>query len=105
MGTYLKLFNNHSQYETFIGGGGDEPFLIPNVSHCIQENHVHYNPVEDDVLTLTYDTSLTNGVLPVSFSSEFVDETQIPYLDIFEDDFTIDGEHYKISELETLEAI
>ena len=25
-------------------GGGETPFVKPNVSHCITENHVHYNP-------------------------------------------------------------
>ena len=44
MSKYIKLFKNHAQYETFIGGGGDTPFIKPNVSHCIVENHVHYNP-------------------------------------------------------------
>ena len=38
---FLKLFQNHSQYEEFAGGGG---MLRPNVSHCIGENEVHYNP-------------------------------------------------------------
>lgn len=38
---YLKLFDNHSQYESYAGGG----MLKPNVSHCVQENEVHYNPI------------------------------------------------------------
>ena len=38
---YLKLFENHSQYENFIQ---TEDFIKPNVSHCVQENEVHYNP-------------------------------------------------------------
>ncbi len=37
---YLKLFENHSEYETFINGGG---VILPNVSHCIEENEVHYS--------------------------------------------------------------
>ena len=37
---YLKLFENHAQYESYAGGG----MLRPNVSHCVQENEVHYNP-------------------------------------------------------------
>jgi len=37
---YLKLFENHTQYESFVGGG----MLRPNVSHCVSENDVHYNP-------------------------------------------------------------
>ena len=44
MATYLKLFETHTQYETFIGGGGDTPFVKPNVSYCTEENEVYYNP-------------------------------------------------------------
>ena len=44
MSKYLKLFENHTQYEMFIGGGGNTPFVKPNVSYCVQENEVHYNP-------------------------------------------------------------
>jgi len=40
MGNYLKLFENHNQYEDFVSGN---TFVRPNVSHCITENHVHYN--------------------------------------------------------------
>ena len=48
MSKYIKLFENHAQYETFIGGGGENtPFIRPNVSHCIGDNHVHYNPIPD----------------------------------------------------------
>ena len=54
MSKYLKLFNNHTQYETFIGGGGDTPFVRPNVSHCIGENHVHYNPYDYSDRYLTF---------------------------------------------------
>ena len=48
MATYLKLFETHTQYDTFIGGGGDTPFVKPNVSYCVQENEVHYNPLPHD---------------------------------------------------------
>ena len=44
MSKYLKLFENNTQYETFIGGGENTPFVRPNVSYCIAENEVHYNP-------------------------------------------------------------
>lgn len=54
MGKYIKLFENHSQYETFIGGGGDSPFIKPNVSYCIQENDVHYNPRTQYTVRLKY---------------------------------------------------
>ena len=53
MSKYLKLFENHTQYETFIGDGGNPPFVKPNVSYCVQENEVHYNPFSwaDEYLT------------------------------------------------------
>ena len=41
---YVKLFQTHSKYNEFIGG----QYLRPNVSHCIQENEVHYNPIPYD---------------------------------------------------------
>ena len=47
MATYLKLFETHTQYETFIGGGGVTPFIKPNVSYCTEENEVYYNPIPD----------------------------------------------------------
>lgn len=43
MAKYLKLFENHLQYESFTQ---TEEFIKPNVSHCIVENEVHYNPIE-----------------------------------------------------------
>lgn len=39
---YLKLFQTHEEYEAFVSGG---TMMKPNVSHCIQENEVHYNGV------------------------------------------------------------
>lgn len=41
---YLKKFENHSQYDAYISGGGA---VLPNVSLCVQENEVHYNPYVD----------------------------------------------------------
>lgn len=41
MKEYIKLFNNHDAYTAFTQ---TEDFVKPNVSHCITENEVHYNP-------------------------------------------------------------
>lgn len=41
---FIELFENHTEYENFASGGTME---LPNVSHCIQENEVHYNPIPD----------------------------------------------------------
>ena len=37
---YLKLFNNHEDYLNFKK---TTDFILPNVSHCVQENEVHYD--------------------------------------------------------------
>ena len=42
---YLKLFENHNEYEGFVSG---DTMVKPNVSHCVQENEVHYNPIPHD---------------------------------------------------------
>lgn len=39
---YLKKFANHSAYNSAKDG-----LALPNVSHCVQENDVHYNPAPD----------------------------------------------------------
>jgi len=39
MGKYLKKFENHSAYEAAESG-----LILPNVSLCVQEHDVHYNP-------------------------------------------------------------
>jgi len=44
MGKYLKLFETHSEYQTYISG---DNVLKPNVSYCEDENEVHYNPYID----------------------------------------------------------
>ena len=41
MAVYLKEFDNHTQYETYINGSGA---ILPNVSLCTTEGDVHYNP-------------------------------------------------------------
>jgi len=38
---YLKLFNQHTDYETFKAS---QDYIEPNVSYCINEDEVHYNP-------------------------------------------------------------
>jgi hypothetical protein len=38
---YIKLFETHNEYETYING---QDVLLPNVSYCEDNNEVHYNP-------------------------------------------------------------
>lgn len=51
---YLRLFENHSEYETFTGG---TEYIKPNVSHCIEENDVHYASKPIVVTAITLDKS------------------------------------------------
>ena len=44
MGKYLKKFGEHTGYETFVQS---DSFVMPNVSHCVTNEHVHYNPIID----------------------------------------------------------
>lgn len=41
MEEYIKLFQNHTQYETYKNSAD---FVTPNVSYCEQQDEVHYNP-------------------------------------------------------------
>ena len=51
---YIKLFQNHSDYENFVSGG---TMMKPNVSHCVNENEVHYNPLVDPRLIVKYNVA------------------------------------------------
>ncbi len=75
---YLKLFQNHEEYETFVSG---DTMVKPNVSHCIEENEVHYNKrtwadeyltfeaLESGTFTMTIGSAVTTGdVTSVSYS-------------------------------------
>ena len=59
MGKYIKLFQNHTDYLDFKG---TSDFILPNVSHCIEENEVHYNPLVDPYNGKAYvDLGLPSG--------------------------------------------
>ena len=62
MRKYLKVFRTHEEYLEFTR---TPEFLKPNVSHCIVEKHVHYNPKRfaDDYLTFV---ALENGTFQLS---------------------------------------
>ena len=51
MGNYLKLFDTHADYNTYINGSDK---VLPNVSYCENENEVHFNPYTDPRLIVKY---------------------------------------------------
>ena len=76
---YLKKFQNHSQYESYIASG----YAKPNVSYCVQESDVHYNPMtmadkyltftalEDTTFKLTIGSAVSESILSsISYSTD-----------------------------------
>ena len=61
---YLKLFTNHSDYNT-VKSGLDKP----NVSHCVNEDHVHYDPWVDNRIIATFNITNTSSVTPIMYSN------------------------------------
>lgn len=53
MSKYLRLFNNHDGYSAFTQ---TSEFIRPNVSHCIEEYHVHYGHEDPEVLPANEET-------------------------------------------------
>lgn len=61
MGKYIKKFDTHSDYEDFIE---TEDFIKPNVSYCIDNVEVHYNPAPPMIDGHEYvDLGLPSGTL------------------------------------------
>lgn len=66
MSNYLKLFENHDDYEDFVDGG---TMVLPNVSYCQQENEVHYNAASNHDYSLDYFTIIPLETCKVRFYS------------------------------------
>lgn len=101
MNEYLKLFQSHAEYEAFVSGGTMEK---PNVSHCIQENEVHYNKTDDLRLVVKYyiaeyDVDFAFNIYNPSY--EYIGEEEIVIMgsDMF-DKIEIDGVNVSIAELD-----
>lgn len=73
---YLKKLDSHSDYESFIAGG-DSEYIMPNISRCVEEKHVHYNPrphnYSKDYFTIT---SLDNfNIIKITASDSSITKT------------------------------
>lgn len=42
MGKHIRLFDNRSQYDSFVDS---TQYVLPNVSYCMQETTCHYSPI------------------------------------------------------------
>lgn len=65
---YIKLFDNHGDYETFVK---TPDFILPNVSHCIDENEVHYTPNEKRIVAVFRVTNIQNPTVLCHYPDEF----------------------------------
>ena len=103
MGKYLKLFDTHSDYNTYITG---QDKILPNVSYCENENECHYNPytdprliakfnVEDDSDTTMIFAGMDYGDISLldNFSKIEVDGAEISLTDLDEN-----NGYYQLSE-------
>lgn len=73
MEEHLKLFQDHSEYQDFASG---DTMVRPNVSYCVEQNEVHYNPIEhNNIVTYTsFEEMPVNsyGINPNEFCATFV---------------------------------
>ena len=73
MGKYIKKFDTHSDYEDFIE---TEDFIKPNVSYCVDNVEVHYNPIPDPYNGHAYvDLGLPSGTLWATMNVGATSET------------------------------
>lgn len=72
MATYLKLFENSNDYNSFTQ---TDAFIKPNVSLCMEENKVHYNPLDPPAIWGTVDLGLPSGTLWATMNVGATSET------------------------------
>lgn len=82
---YLKLFDEHSGYGSFVSGN---TFDRPNVSHCILENEIHYNPSGWKYEYLTIEM-LEDGFISYDYTRDFY---MLPKLDTYDLDAWFENE-------------
>jgi len=61
MGTYIKTFDQHTEYETYINS---ENAVLPNMSYCRDNNHAYFNQKPDPYNGHEYvDLGLPSGTM------------------------------------------
>ena len=101
---YLKKFENHNGYESYITG---EDVLLPNVSYCANEVHVHYNPIIVETrLVVKYNVEDDSNPTPLYFYYVGQQEGEPSALgvDMF-DKVEIDGDEVSVTDLDTAEGM
>ena len=74
MGKYIKLFNTHSEYETYINGSDK---ILPNVSYCEDNDEVHFNPVPEPIVIAKYNVTSTSSATKICYTTSSFSEMEI----------------------------
>lgn len=61
---YIKKFENHSDYEEYIVS---EDAIKPNVSYCVDNKDVHYNPWEETRVVAKYNVTSTSSPTKIGY--------------------------------------
>lgn len=103
MKRYVRVFQEHSDYLNFTR---TEDFILPNVSHCVTENEVHYNPFVDARLVVTYNVEYANSPTQLYgyFAEEGYEEDWVHGVDLF-DKVEIDGTEVSVADLDAAEGM
>lgn len=76
MNEYLKLFNTHQEYEEYIEDG-----IIPNVSYCKDQYHLHYNEKLDPRITAVFEVDDISSPTQILHSSSDLSKFQTIEID------------------------
>ncbi|MBO7417465.1 MAG: leucine-rich repeat protein [Bacteroidaceae bacterium] len=107
MGKYLKLFQNHNGYTAYTAD--TENFLLPNVSYCIEQDEVHFNPYNEPsqglvfIATYNQDQSMEPVFLYAYYAEEGDEEWWIRGIDMFSK-IEIDGVEVSIEAIDSDEG-
>lgn len=94
---YIKKFNTHADYESFIS----DDFIKPNVSLCVEENEVHYNSIETRIV-VKYDVNANNETKLYTYLNE-EDIYSVLGIDMF-DEIEIDGTVVNITDIDNAQG-
>ena len=93
MSKYIKLFETHSEYNTYISG---QDAILPNVSYCEDNNDVHYNPWTDPRLIITFNVEDDSELTQIYGG---MDCCEISVLDNFSN-IEVDGVEISLTDLD-----
>lgn len=93
MGKFLKKFSVDSDYQSYINGSDA---VLPNVSICVEEEHVHYNPFVEPiigVIKLVYEIPQVGASQNVMFAQGWgsFDPELLNFIKVDDVDFPIEN--------------